>query len=138
MTLFSGTCPICGAKITRARSHGAYHCIFCGFECRAAPILGATPVQRYHSDGRAYDTSLPFQEDLALFFREKFNLLKPGDTLYLSTPVTRLWRKTSPLAQQINFFHAKNIMFLLEQHGFKMVWRENRFSTTLNIIARRS
>jgi len=82
--------------------------------------------------------TLPFQENLAGFFTEKFRQLKPGGMLYISTPVRRPLQKNSPLAGQINFFRSKNIMFLLEQHGFKMAWRKNRFSSVLRIIARRN
>ena len=82
--------------------------------------------------------TLPFQDDLPNFFREKFRQLIPGGMLYLSTPVKRTFQKNVPLIGQINFFKSKNIMFLLEQHGFKMAWRKNRFSQTLRIIARRN
>ncbi len=81
---------------------------------------------------------LPFQDDLPGFFKEKFRQLKPGGMLYLSTPVTRIFQKNLPLPGQINFFKSKNVMFLLEQHGFKMAWRKNRVSQTLRIIARRN
>ncbi len=81
---------------------------------------------------------LPFQEDLAGFFMEKFRQLKPDGLLYLSTPVMWPFQKNAPLAGQVNFFRSRNIMFLLEQHGFKMAWRKNRFSTKLKIIARRN
>jgi len=81
---------------------------------------------------------LPFQDDLPGFFKEKFRQLNPGGMLYLSTPVTRVFQKNLPLPGQINFFKSKNIMFLLEQHGFKMAWRKNRFSSNLRIIARRN
>ncbi len=82
--------------------------------------------------------TLPFQDNLPGFFKEKFEQLSPGGMLYLSTPIRRLFQKNLPLTGQINFFKSKNIMFLLEQHGFKMAWRKNRFSSNLRIIARRN
>lgn len=89
-------------------------------------------------DGIWSPMTLPFQDDLPGFFKEKFRQLKPGGMLYLSTPVTRIFQRNLPLTGQINFFKSKNIMFLLEQHGFKMAWRKNRFAQTLKIIARRN
>lgn len=81
--------------------------------------------------------NLPFESDLTDFFSQRFHQLKSGGLLFLSTPVERPFRSPAPLPGQINFFKAKNIMFLLEQRGFKMVWRRNRFSTELTIIARK-
>ncbi len=83
------------------------------------------------------DMVLPYVPDLSAFFREKFDQLRPGGLLYLSAPVQRPFLRSSPLPGQINFFQPKNIMFLLEQRGFKMAWRKNRLSPTLRIIARR-
>ncbi|VAX03750.1 hypothetical protein MNBD_ALPHA03-570 [hydrothermal vent metagenome] len=91
-----------------------------------------------NADGIWAPMVLPFQDDLSGFFKEKFRQLKPGGMLYLSTPVTRIFQKNLPLPGQINFFKSKNVMFLLEQHGFKMAWRKNRFSRALKIIARRN
>lgn len=81
--------------------------------------------------------TLPFQEDLNAYLQEKFRQLAFGGLLYLSTPVKYFWQDPAPLPGQINFFKAKNIMFLLEQHGFKMAWRQNRFASILRIIARK-
>ena len=83
------------------------------------------------------DRVLPFQEDLNQYFQEKYHQLVSGGLLYLSTPVKGYFQNPAPLPGQINFFRAKNIMFLLEQHGFKMAWRQNRFASTLKLIARR-
>jgi len=83
------------------------------------------------------DMTLPFQQDLPGFFREKFIQLRPGGLLYLSTPVRQIFQRPAALPGQINFFRPKNIMFQLEQHGFKMAWRKNRFSAALRIIARK-
>ncbi|MCK5424257.1 MAG: hypothetical protein KAI89_02715 [Emcibacter sp.] len=125
------TCPICGAKISKAVSAQDFTCPFCKFERRTA--VGT----RQENISNTEDTALPFQEDLHDYFHEKFHLMKPGETLHISTPVIRFLQKPVILPGQINFFRAKNIMFLLEQHGFKMAWRKNRFSSILNIIARR-
>ncbi|NOZ43511.1 MAG: hypothetical protein GXP02_10205 [Alphaproteobacteria bacterium] len=83
------------------------------------------------------DMMLPLQEDPAAYFRQKFHQLAPGGLLYLSTPVKRRFRKRYPLSAQINFFTSGNIMFLLEQHGFKLLWRKDRFAPLLRIIARK-
>lgn len=83
------------------------------------------------------DMILPFQENLAEYFSRKFRQLAPGGLLYLSTPVRRRFQGTYPLPGQINFFTSKNIMFLLEQHGFKLIWRKNRFAPILRIIVRK-
>lgn len=125
-------CPICGAKIIDAGSEQDFACPFCKFERRAA--VGKWQEAPSSSD----DMSLPFQNNLNDYFQEKFQQLKPGELWQLSLPVNRLYYKPAPLPGQINFFRAKNIMFLLEQHGFKMTWRQNRFSSTLRIIARKS
>ncbi|MCF8473804.1 MAG: hypothetical protein K9G26_03830 [Emcibacter sp.] len=98
-----------------------------------------SPLNKEHInlDGIWSDMIIPFEADISLFFQEKFRQLKPHGLLYLSAPVKRLFQKNEPYYGQINFFKAKNIMFLLEQHGFKMVWRKNRFSQNLRIIARK-
>lgn len=83
------------------------------------------------------DMTLPFIEDLSGFLSQKFKQLNSGGLLYLSLPVKRPFRSVPPLPGQINYFMPKNIMFLLEQRGFKMIWRKNRFSPTLRIIARK-
>ncbi|MBL4802032.1 MAG: hypothetical protein JKY45_09060 [Emcibacter sp.] len=81
--------------------------------------------------------TLPFQEDLNRDLQQKFSQLTSGGLLYLSTPITHYFRNPPPMPGQINFFRSKNIMFLLEQHGFKMTWRQNRFSSILRIVARK-
>lgn len=81
--------------------------------------------------------TLPFAEDLNGYFQEKFHNLKTGELWYLAVPVKRFYHKPPPLPGQVNFFKEKNIMFLLEQHGFKMTWRQNRFAPTLRIIVRK-
>lgn len=131
MTHPSITCPICGAKISPAISVQDFICPFCKFERRTA--IGV----RQETISAIEDMALPFQEDLHDYFHEKFCQMNPGETLHISTPVIGFFQKPVALPGQINFFRAKNIMFLLEQHGFKMAWRKNRFSSMLRIIARR-
>jgi len=80
---------------------------------------------------------LPFQDNIAEYFSRKYHQLAPGGLLYLSLPVKRRLVKSPTLPGQINFFTSKNIMFLLEQHGFKLYWRRNRFTPVLRIIAGR-
>ena len=83
------------------------------------------------------EMSLPFQENIAEYFSRKYHQLAPGGLLYLSLPVKHRLVKSPTLPGQINFFTSKNIMFLLEQHGFKLHWRRNRFAPVLRIIAGR-
>ncbi len=137
------TCPVCGAKIPDALSVQDYICPFCHFERRAAitaqqSLAEDIPerVQNNHVN-EISNMTLPFQDDLNQYFRQKFQKLAPGETWYISVPVKRPFQKTPPLPGQINYFTSKNIMFLLEQHGFKMTWRQNRFASTLRIIARK-
>ncbi len=137
MTKNSPLCPICGAKIINLGKANDFTCSFCAFERKTSTASNILPSE-FHHDGTLYDCSLAFQEDLNTYFKSKFDQLNAGDLWYLSTPVKRPFRTIPPLAGQINFFHAKNIMFLLEQHGFKMAWRKNRFSTSLKIIAQKS
>lgn len=125
-------CPICGAKIPNAGSAQDFICPFCKFERRPAMGVRIKSISSPHED-----MTLPFQEDLNHYFHEKFQQLAPGELWHLSIPVKRPFHKIAPLPGQINFFRAKNIMFLLEQHGFKMAWRQNRFASTLRIIAQR-
>jgi len=84
------------------------------------------------------DNILPFTTDINGYFRDRFDRLVKGGLLFLSTPVRQSLRTPPALIGQVNYFRSKNIMFLLEQHGFKMAWRQNRFSTTLRIIAQKN
>ena len=143
MTHVPVICPVCGAKIPDAPSVQAYICPFCHFERRIAITDQQPPVEdipkRVHKEHvcELSNMTLPFQDDLNQYFRQKFQKLAPGETWYLSVPVKRVFQKAAPLSGQINFFTSKNIMFLLEQHGFKMTWRQNRFASILRIIARK-
>ena len=119
--------------------------------CQCFHIEGLSP--HYFNDFKAdiipYDTGsreidilfsemiLPFMPDVNGYFKERYRSLAKGGLLYLTTPVRRLYLNPPPLTGQVNFFKSKNIMFLLEQHGFRMAWRQNRFSPQLRIIARR-
>ena len=137
MTTNSSLCPICGATIIDIHGSDHFTCSFCAFERRITSIPNDLSSE-FHGDGTEYDCSLPFHKDLNAYFRDKFDQLNAGDLWYLSTPVKRPFQTPQVQNGQINFFRAKNIMFLLEQHGFKMAWRKNRFSTNLKIIARRN
>lgn len=140
MALLSVTCPICGAIVPNAQSAQDYICSFCKFERRTASgnrISHVSQVDTNENISEISDMTLPYIEDLNGYFQEKFQQLNRNELWYLSTPVNRIYRKNAPLSGQINFFREKNIMFLLEQHGFKMTWRQNRFSSILRIIARK-
>ncbi len=140
MALTSIKCPICGAKIPGAVSAQDFICPFCKFERRGdvgkkcSDLSQKAPNELF---SEAPDMALPCIEDLNGYFHKKFQQLKPGELWELSTPVTRFYHKPAPLPGQINFFRAKNIMFLLEQHGFKMTWRKCRFSPVLRIVAKK-
>ena len=81
--------------------------------------------------------TLPFTTDIQSYFTTRYNSLNKDGVLYISVPVSRYYKTPKPLDHQINFFKSKNIMFLLEQNGFQMIWRQSRFSTQLCLIARK-
>ncbi len=134
------TCPICGAKIPNIPSAQDFTCPFCKFERRTAVGVRnesfSQPVP-FENISEISDMTLPYIEDLNGYFQEKFAQLKTNNQWYLSTPVNRFYHKPTALPGQINFFNEKNIMFLLEQHGFKMSWRHNRFASILKLIVRK-
>lgn len=101
--------------------------------------VNPVPLRDDHREIQAIwsEMILPFTENIPEYFSLKFRQLAPGGLLYLSVPVRRRLIKAAPLPGQINHFTSKNIMFLLEQHGFKLLWRKNRFARTLRIIARK-
>lgn len=82
--------------------------------------------------------TLAFAPDLDQFFQNRFISLNKGGMIYLSTPVKRSFLNTPALEGQVNFFRSKCIMLLLEKHGFKMIWRQSRFSRILRLIAVRN
>lgn len=99
------------------------------------------PFPLYHPDQRDIDILwseelLPFERDVNDYFKSRARSLRPGGLLYLSTPIKNIWGQEHALPGQINFFRSKNIMFLLERHGFKLDWRSRRFCKKLRLIAR--
>jgi hypothetical protein len=83
------------------------------------------------------DFMFPFEKDINGFFKDRFNSLKKGGFLILSVPVTGVFFKAVPLEGQINFFRSKNIMFLLERHGFKLIKRSMPWGSILYLIAQK-
>ena len=119
----SEICDVCGGKplITEHKMT----CPFCGFKKLLNQIVSID------SD------DLIFAIDVNKFFKNKYKTLKRGDTFGLCVPVSRFYMSPKPIPGQINFFTSKNIMFLIEQHGFQFVSRKSRFSTTLSLIIRK-
>ena len=74
---------------------------------------------------------------ISQFFKDKYAELNHGETFILSLPVSGFYKKPVPKKGQVNFFKSKNIMFLLEQHGFQMVSRKSRFSSQLSMVVRK-
>lgn len=116
-------CQTCGAQCEN--DGRIIECRFCGFKKNIANLEGAD------------DSNLLFAKDINQFFKDKHAALKNGETFNLTLPVTRFYKQPKPLPGQINFFKSKNIMFLLEQHGFQMVTRKSRFSCELDLIVRK-
>ena len=122
----SDNCAVCGGTITsKLKQSVVLHCNFCGFE----KIVGI--VSTSNSD------DLIYLDDVNQFFKNKYIKLNKGETFQFSVPVTRFYRRPKPMRGQINFFKSKNIMFLIEQHGFQMVSRKSRLSTQLTLIVRK-
>lgn len=119
----SGNCDVCGgaARFTEQKMK----CPFCGFE-------------KHLDRSGSYDNrELIFADDINEFFRDKYKNLGRGDTFDLQVPVSHFFKSSAPIPGQINFFKSKNIMFLIEQHGFQFVSRKSRFSTTLSLVVRK-
>lgn len=119
-------CDVCGAtekSLALKTSH--FSCSFCGFE------------KDYAQKPSSNSDILIFSDDINSFFKEKFKTLNSGETFDLTLPVSRFYKSPKPIPGQVNFFKSKNIMFLLEQHGFQMVSRRSRFSTTLELVVRK-
>lgn len=125
MSVSINRCQVCGAAIKIYNDRNFYHCRFCGFEKN---IDG----QISHSN-----EDLLCADDINQYFCDKFNSMKPGQTFELSIPVKRFYKSPKAEPDQVNFFTSKNIMFLLEQHGFLMVSRKSRFSTELSLVVRK-
>ena len=125
-SISSNNCAVCGASKKRHKQKTSlFTCSFCGFEKDFA--------QKSSKDNNI----LIFSNDINAYFREKYHSLKKGETFDISVPVNRFYKSSQPIPGQVNFFKSKNIMFLLEQHGFQMVSRESRFSTQLTLIVRK-
>ncbi len=83
------------------------------------------------------DFMLPFQKDINSFFKARYASLERGGFLILSVPVEGIFFKAPPLTGQINILRSKNIMFLLERNGFKLVRRSMPFGWIVYLIAQK-
>jgi len=116
-------CDVCGALTLVVQQRQV--CNFCKFE------------KSLFQNADEKNENLICAKDINDFFNSKYSKLNHGETFELSVPVIRFYKKPLPLAGQINFFKSKNIMFLLEQHGFQMVSRKSRFSCELSLVIRK-
>ncbi len=118
-------CEVCGSRVSKDDAHPDIICCnFCGFR-----------KKRQGGDDR--NNQLITAKNINQFFKLKYDDLKKNETFRLNVPVRRFYKCPVPKDGQINFFKSKNIMFLLEQHGFQMVSRKSRFSTELSLIVRK-
>lgn len=119
-------CEVCGASASVLLiPYPEYKCRFCGFK-------------KIFSKKNHYDNDdLCLAKDVNQYFKTKYNMMMGGETFELSVPVRRFYKEPAPTPDQVNFFKSKNIMFLLEQHGFQMVSRKSRFSTQLSLVVRK-
>ena len=83
------------------------------------------------------DFMLPFQKDMNSFFKARYASLETGGFLILSVPVEGIFFKAPPFKGQMNIFRSKNIMFLLERNGFKLVRRSMPFGWIVYLIAQK-
>lgn len=116
-------CDVCGALATLEAQKKI--CRFCKFEKN---------IKKMTDDA---NENLIFARDINQYFKRKYAELNHGDTFKLNIPITRFYKKPIPQNGQVNFFRSKNIMFLLEQHGFQMVRRKSRFSCELSLVVRK-
>lgn len=116
-------CDVCGALATLIKQKQVCH--FCKFE------------KDVFQEADVKNENLISAIDINQFLKEKYATLKHGDTFEISVPVTRFYKKPTPQPGQVNYFRSKNIMFLLEQHGFQMVNRKSRFSSVLCLTVRK-
>jgi len=116
-------CEVCGGS--GSIEHHIFVCSHCGFKKNFLKPVDDT------------NNNLIFAADINAFFKNKYYTLSRGETFELSVPVRRFYKNPSEQKDQVNFFTSKNIMFLLEQHGFQFVSRKSRFSTTLDLIVRK-
>lgn len=123
---YKGKCEVCGASApVHLMPNPEYKCGFCGFK------------KKFSEDNKYDNDDLCFAKDVNQYFKSKYNLTLKGETFELSVPVDRFYKTPTPIKGQINFFKSKNIMFLLEQHGFQMVSQKSRFSTILSLVVRK-
>jgi len=119
-------CDVCGGtSAPHASAPAQFQCNFCGFK----KYLTRQTDQA--------NNDLIFANDINGYFSGKYKNLEKGQTFELSLPVSRFYKTPKPEPGQINFFKSKNIMFLLEQHGFQFVSRKSRFSTRLCLTIRK-
>jgi hypothetical protein len=125
MTISSSkqNCQVCGAQ--NISNTTILKCHFCGFKKDTSP------------KGNTDNKNLLSAEDINVYFKMKHTETSRGQMFSLTIPVTRFYKTPIHIQDQVNFFKSKNIMFLLEQHGFQMVSRKSRFSTILNIMVRK-
>jgi len=116
-------CQVCGAQ--NISNTTILECHFCGFK------------KDLSCKGNPGNKDLLFAEDINVYFKMKHTEISRGQMFNLTIPVTRFYKTPIHILDQVNFFKSKNIMFLLEQHGFQMVSRKSRFSTILNIMVRK-
>ncbi|MCC3862366.1 hypothetical protein [Pseudemcibacter aquimaris] len=116
-------CQVCGA--VAEINADKIICPFCKFEksLNQSPDLSNKDLIR--------------AENINGYFKNKYKTMEHGETFQLSIPVTRVYKTPEPQDGQVNFFRSKNIMFLLEQHGFQMVSRVSRYSTELRLVVRK-
>jgi glutaredoxin len=120
---FDNHCDVCGA-LTRISVHKKI-CDFCKF------------VKALDKSTDKNNQNIIFADNINQFFKDKYAELNHGETFILSLPVSGFYKKPVPKKGQVNFFKSKNIMFLLEQHGFQMVSRKSRFSSQLSMVVRK-
>lgn len=116
-------CDVCGA-LAKISDHKKV----CGF-CKFEKVLDQSTDQN--------NQNIIFADNINQFFKDKYAEMNHGETFILSLPVSRFYKKNVPEKGQVNFFKSKNIMFLLEQHGFQMVSRKSRLSSQLSMVVRK-
>lgn len=121
----SEECQVCGGKAKYdINNKHILICQFCGF-------------RKLTTGSDLTNSDLVTAENINSYFRSLYNSMDHHETVPLQVPVNRIYKSPKPLPGQVNFFKSKNIMFLLEQHGFQMVSRRSRFFTELNLIIRK-
>ena len=83
------------------------------------------------------DFMMPFEVDINLFLKNRFKSLNKGGVLCLTTPTSGYFFKSPLIQGQMNIFLPKNVMFLLEKHGFRLVDRSPKWQNILQITAQK-